>query len=170
MGIKKDLKIGADGEQLVLDIFNNMSFKTGKNIKKDKLIDFDIWAGLNIMDGDDVKLAYFTIEIKNDIYAERSGNIAIEFFNTNKCKASGISVTKANLWAHIIPNNGIYLTSVSKLTEYINNNTPLRTVFNAGDGNANIYLYPMDKILPAIFTKIDNLSCKKLKTILKQLL
>ncbi len=99
----------------------------------------------------------FTSEVKFDIYAARSGNIAIEFYNPKSAKPSGIGITQANLWFHIITKPlSIWVTSVPKLKKYITDNPPHKTVACGGDDNASLYLYRMDKIFADIFHRVDN--------------
>ena len=112
----------------------------------------------------------FTIEVKNDLYAAKSGNIALEFWNSRKNKAAGIEATKADLWAHIIPGSGVWITSVKKLKDYVAGHPSFRTIFSGGDGNADMYLYKMDEILPAIFIECGKLTPEKLRQTVEDLL
>lgn len=113
------------------------------NNDKDTKYDFDVFAS--------TARGLTTFEVKYDIYSERSGNIAIEFWNSKKNAPSGINVTKADYWVHILPNNGkmnAYITTVKTLKDFIKSTPACRTIFDGGDKNANIYLYKSQIILP----------------------
>lgn len=149
---------GKIAEDLVEGLFKDLGCDTER--AKGEFPDWDLKCKL--------KRKKFTAEIKYDIMACLTGNLAIEFRNSKQNKPSGIEATKANLWVHCIKDGEhitIWITSVSKLKEYIAVYEPRRTVFNAGDDNADLYLYKDDEIL-SIFTKIDHLDEKgKLKAI-----
>src|SRR5208283_40550 len=155
MGIKKDFKAGNDGEEIVNKLFQQQFF-VGKN-RTEHLSDYDLacWDNVN---PDPI----FTIEVKNDLYGEKSGNIALEFWNSRKDKPAGISATKANLWAHVIPNSGVWITSVKKLLDYVHSHPSFRTIFSGGDGNADMYLYKMNDILPSVFVECSKLTSDEL--------
>ena len=42
------------------------------------------------------------VEVKNDLYAAKSGNIAIEVYNPHSNKKSGLSITKITLFYNAI--------------------------------------------------------------------
>jgi len=96
----------------------------------------------------------FTVEVKHDLYASKSGNVAIEFYNPRSGKDSGINVTRADLWCHII-DDIFYFTTVEKLKQYTHTHTG-RMISTGGDGNASLMLYRMDTMLPAIFVTLDD--------------
>jgi hypothetical protein len=155
----KDLNTGSRGEALVQTILAKAGVDSeagGKNA------DFDLKHTSPIA---------FLSEIKFDLYAARSGNIAIEFFNPKKGKASGIGITKAHLWFHIVTKPmSVWVTSVKLLKKYIEGNKPHRIVECGGDDNASIYLYKQDAIFNAIFHRIDECPSEKLVEILLTLL
>lgn len=128
---------GNIGEKLVQDAFIKAGFnceKTQAKLAHDLVFDNDKH-----------------IEVKYDIMSAKTGNLAIEFFNSKKGTASGISATSAMYWAHVVLNtdgtNSIYLALVSKLKEWIQNNKPLKTVTHGGDDNASLYIYECTHIL-----------------------
>jgi hypothetical protein len=162
MSIKKDLKDGDIGEKIVSKIFEKAKYWAIKNNDTDIRQDYDLLIGSLTQK--------FTIEVKYDIYSEKSGNIAIEYHNSRQNKPSGIMATKADFWVQVTPNQGSWITTVAKLKQYIKDNKPFRTITDAGDGNANLFLYKADKILSDIFIRIDKLSALELeKTILSML-
>lgn len=168
MNIQKDLATGSMGENIVTKIFENSQFEVKKNDGTvDNLIDWDLVCTTftGTLFSKIIKL-----EVKNDLYAEKSGNIAIEFWNSRKNKEAGINATKADLWVHIIPNSGVYITSIKRLKNYIANNPSFRTIFSGGDGNADMYLYKMHDILPAVFVECSKLTPDELRKTVEDLL
>ena len=111
----------------------------------------------------DYELAYgqqkTTIEVKFDLYAERSGNIAIEFYNPKGGKPSGIERTKAVWWVHVLAKNHLpseaYAIECGELRRLIREKPPPKIVPEAGDGNSSIYLYPRS-FLEKNFTSLEN--------------
>lgn len=164
MAFKKDFSLGKKGENLVLNLFKKHGLDTELNTNKETRKDFDLTTK--------VGRKKVTVEIKYDWLAQKTNNLAFEYYNTNKDEASGIDCTKAILWIQIILDNNfptIWMTSVKKLKDYIKKHKPLRVVENAGDGNANLYLYRDVEILEAIFKRIDNSTEEEIKKILKEL-
>jgi hypothetical protein len=151
MSIKKDLALGKEAEHYLTDMLddNSISYEKVSHVNRSLY---------------DINTEYGTIEVKYDMFAKKSGNIAIEIFNPLTGKHSGVGITEATYWCHIVgdPNN-IYITKVELLKKYIDEHTPLRVVHEAGDGNATICLYKKEKILE-IFQKIDS---KNLKQVLE---
>lgn len=106
----------------------------------------------------------FTIEVKNDIYAASSGNMAIEVFNCRQNKPSGVLATKADLWCHVMQDE-IWMVNATTLLSHILKHRPKRIIGSAGDGNAVIWLYGV-KVLTKIFTRIDNLDADDFKRVI----
>lgn len=144
--MKKDLIRGQNGEDKVSNCFIKHNHQTVKNTQKGTLAHYDIYV-----DNFSVK-----IEVKNDEYAKKSGNIAIEVFNPKSNKASGLYITQADIWAHVLDDE-IWISSPEKMKNFINSKKPLRIIEKAGDGNATILLYRKDEILDEIFTRVDEL-------------
>lgn len=162
---QKDLKTGKKGENLVIKLLEENNIQCELNDNKKTRLYYDI-AG-------EFGRTKFTMEVKNDKMAKKTGNLAIEFFNSGKDEQSGIDITKADLWVQLIPsgkNTEIWLASVADLRYYISRNTPCRTVLLAGDGNASIHLYARDRILSSVFKSIENLNEAQLKKLIRKLL
>ena len=94
------------------------------------------------------------IEVKTerDKWKE-TGNIAIEIFNHNKGKPSGLSVTKANYWATILVDdykiNSIHILPVSDLKERVKDivKSGKGKIVFGGDFNASeLALIPIKEI------------------------
>lgn len=163
MSIKKDLVTGDVGEILVGRVFENAGFDVEKNDGKDaKLSDYDL--KVSRFDKDGHFLFDFTIEVKYDIYSAKSGNIAIEYFNSKSNKPSGLTATKADFWVQVTPDKGLYIVTVEKLKRYIDIHPPFRTITAAGDGNADLFLYKSDLIFFDVFCRCDALSSEELNS------
>ena len=153
--MRKDLAIGKQGEDGFIKILKKGKLKASSNNDKKTRSHYDIKAEL---DGQE-----FTAEVKNDLYAAKSGNIAIEVFNPYSNKKSGLSITKSDLWVHIVDSK-YWVARTKELKSFVKKTPPFKTFDRAGDGNANIKLYRMDTILPEVFHRIDHLTGKKTKT------
>lgn len=157
MNIKNDLIRGDVGEILVSNLFDRAGFEVVKNLGKfNKLSDFDLT--INKFDEDGHFLFDATLEVKYDIYSAKSGNIAIEYFNSKSNKPSGLTATKADFWVHVTPNQGIWIVKVDKLKKYLDKTPPFRKISSGGDGNADMFLYKSDIIFNDIFIRCDNIS------------
>lgn len=85
-------------------------------------------------------------ECKYDVYAARSGNLAIETWNTKKNIPSGISATTADYWIHILSEKEIWVCPVTDLRSIINRVPPVRIV-DGGDNNSQMMLFRKEDIL-----------------------
>lgn len=156
-----DLKRGNDAQQLVVQLFDNCGLTNEPvNSRGPNRSFWDVATS-----GKDLN---FTTEVKFDEYEAKSGNIAIETFNPRLSKPSGIGITKAFFWAHVLSGGVVWITATERLRIFMQENEPLRIVGKGGDGNAELHLYPSSVILPAIFTRIDNMSKRKLTKFLKE--
>ena len=160
MSISKDLRIGSEGEEKVLALIEKCG--GGGVIATGKFKDFDMACVLFYHH----QFYTFSIEVKNDIYAIKSGNIAIEYFNSKSNCPSGINATKADIWAHIVGEK-IYIAKTKELKDFTHNTSADRLINNGGDNNADLMLYKCKNILPIVFTRIDHLDIDKInKTII----
>lgn len=154
MSIKRDLALGSSGELLVLDIFKKADIDSGLVGDKATRSFYDLYCHLN----NEKKF----IEVKNDIYATRSGNIAIEIYNPKSCKPSGISITKSDFWVHILNTKDVYICKTETLKAFVNKVKPRRVISVGGDGNSSMVLYTIEDIIDVIFTNISDLEPSKL--------
>jgi|JI10StandDraft_1071094.scaffolds.fasta_scaffold07924_5 predicted metal-binding transcription factor (methanogenesis marker protein 9) len=154
MGFRKDLDAG----------------KTGESLARKKIESF----GISTKDGDGKKVDFYIVlydveyscECKYDIYANRSGNLAFETYNTKKCQPSGIELTTCHLWIHVLSEAEIYINTVAFIKDIISKNKPNKEVNNAGDQNAFIKLYNKDRFIDIngvypISEEIIKESCKQ---------
>lgn len=165
MPLPKTFGYGTHSEKFVVQVFEQAGISCVKNPDVNTRLEHDL----------DCKIGRtkFTTEVKFDVMAQRTGNIAIEYHNTKKDAPSGLNATKANIWAHILyddSNKTLWITSVAKLKDYCNKNTPKKVVKNAGDKNANLLIFSCDVILPDIFHRVENVDSKTINKIVKELL
>lgn len=141
--VLKSMRVGNIAEKLVIETLNTYGYDAKKNEDKAKKYDYDVLATIN---GKEV-----SFEVKFDVMAARTGNIAIEYWNSKKNQPSGIMVTKADYWVHVIEDEEqtklVYVTPVANLKKFIELNKPKRTIESGGDNNANLYLYSTEVIL-----------------------
>lgn len=152
MGIRKDMAEGDVAEQKVIALFQKFGFKASKNndVKTRKFWDIEIERGIT----------KGKIEVKNDKYANRSGNIALEFYNPKSGKDSGIAVTQADLWI-VMVDNELWMAGTISLKIFIEKNKPCRIVATAGDGNASLMLYDKNRLFGEVFHRIDDIVKKQ---------
>jgi hypothetical protein len=156
VSIAKSFGKGNKGENLVIGLLVGHGIHCEKEPKHELRYDHDLIASLGE--------AKFTLEVKYDMMSRFTGNIAIEYRNSKKDAPSGIEVTKANYWVIITPTkegNLIYASPVDSLKTFIENTAPWKVIQAGGDGNADMYLYKKDVILP-VFTLLNNLTQEKL--------
>lgn len=145
--IGRDLAIGKQGEiiaqQRLLELFElktilNADFKN----KHYDLISVEVQPEI-------------TFEVKFDIYANRSGNVAIEYLNTRTNLPSGISRTDATYWIHVLSENEVYICATSQLRHFVETAEPHRTIPSGGDNNAMLLLYRKEDIARECFVEIS---------------
>jgi len=153
MGILKDMEEGEGAEKRLISLLQNAGLLAIKNTDTATRKFWDVEATLLDVDEGTV-LAEFTIEVKNDRYALKSGNIAIEIFNPKSNKGSGLTITQATMWA-VMVGDEFWICKTSKLRKFVDNEKPHRIVDVGGDKNATMLLYKKEHIL-AIFERVDN--------------
>lgn len=158
-------KVGQRGEEFVRDLLNEYKMEAELNDNHDERHLYDISAKLG--------RKKFTLEVKFDMMAQKTGNIAIEFWNSKKNHPSGLSITQANIWAHCLldgNNLTVWFASVPKLKDFIEHNPPSRIIACGGDNNASLYLYKQETILDKIMFRAETLSERKMKKLIRTLL
>jgi hypothetical protein len=159
MGIQHDLAIGKIGEKRVVKLFQNLgNLVKSVEINEDKQTRAFYDISVEFLMSNHIHLLF--IEVKNDVYANKSGNIAIETYNPRLGKPSGIGITKSHLWVHIT--DGIYLANTSTLKQFITDNKPHRIITAGGDQNATLFLYRADYILQQCFHRVDTMEPQEL--------
>lgn len=170
MGFSRDVKIGKDGENTVQKLLESFGYlvQTNTSKKKEKLKEWD----LKIEKG----MLTFFIEVKKDIMAKSTGNLAVEYMNSRTGKASGLMTTKSDFWVYVLEVEHfggfveeIWLASAKALKEYLQCHNPVKVVDKAGDGNAALFLYKKEKILSedGPFIRIDDKTEEEIFTLFK---
>lgn len=152
--IVKDLEDGKNGENRVKKVLEDMGYECEFNSDKKLRSDYDL-----IING------IGTVEIKNDLYSGKSGNVAIEYYNPKSDKPSGINITKSDIWCHIISGT-IYVVKTEDLKNFVNTAKPKRDIKKAGDGNASLKLYTIEHIMTILIPieEIGEIICGPLKS------
>lgn len=155
---RRDLVDGQAGEKILMDLLLKASISCEQSPERDLDLLGEI-AGLP-----------FSIEVKYDMAESRSGNIAIEYYNTKSCKPSGISSTKADLWGLVLINpQTVWIARTADLRKFVGETKPFREYFKAGDGNAAIKLYENYVILSSVFHQVDHLPAEELQGLITSL-
>ena len=157
----KSLAIGQEAELELITHLNSIGMKAHVNQVKELRYDYDVLAffgGKYEINHEanfaGITMDFITFEVKNDVMATRTGNVAIEYFNSKQCKPSGIYVTKAKWWVHKI--DGIlWVCEVEKLINFTKTEKADKMIVGGGDKNADLFIYRVDR-----FTDI----CRDLKT------
>lgn len=163
--MKADLATGKKGEKLVIALFekNGHLIKFNEDFSKRSYHDLEF----TLIDNNYHTVKDGSIEVKNDVYAAKSGNIAIEYFNSKSTKASGVMVSKADLWIHLAFGQ-IWVASLSSLKKFLKKAEPCRLIYSGGDGNADLMLFKADRLFDnKLFYQIDHLDKEQFtKTVL----
>lgn len=159
--VRKDMATGAVAEVRVMNLLQSMGYSAYLNTDKSQrwFYDIEVKTG-NVVD--------FTLEVKHDLYAHKSGNIAIEVFNPKSAKNSGINITQSTLWCHVI--DKIYCANTIQLLNFVNTVKPKRIIAAGGDGNATLYLYQKDVIIDAVFRELTEYDVNNAKLTIQDLM
>lgn len=157
------MRLGDIAEQRVMTLFDSLGWTSSKHYERETRSHFDLivtipWSGLG-----------FTVEVKNDIYALKSGNIAVEMYNPKSGKLSGLTATKADLWVFMVGEE-LWIANTEKLRQYVDTHKPFRTIDAGGDKNANLFLYKKDVLFPDVFHRIDNITREELTEKISEIL
>lgn len=125
----KDLINGNSKEELVLKRLHELGYQGQFSGIKDYDIVFTTKSG------------ELKGEVKFDKMSDKTGNLAIEFFNPKLNRDSGLSATTADVWFYVFPDGTIWWAYTKELKEFIENNKPAKTFKGGGDKNADLYLY-----------------------------
>lgn len=140
--MEKELKIGLNGELIVWDkLMRFANVKAVVDVRDDKFFrdcDVDFLV-------EDVNRQFHWFEIKTDLFAHRSGNIAYEVYSSKTYKTPGcFEKTKAEHIAYYVPGiQKTFLINVGLLRDYVHAiNEPLIPM---GD-NALGHLIPIEEL------------------------
>jgi len=144
-------KLGKQGEELITMWFTDLGYKCVKSEDRSH----DLMLGLHTP---------LYLEVKNDIYSRRSGNIAIEFFNDKQDKISGIAASISNLWCHIHYDREFTLISfcpTKKLRKFTEEIQPKKIITAGGDNNSSMKLYSREVFMETFYTHIIGESIRR---------
>src|SRR6185295_17990226 len=101
----KDKKRGDEAEEELIEFLNNNIQAVGlagKNEDYNKRYLYDVSMDISVCSHELVTKtgSTLTFEVKNDIMAKRTGNVAIEHHNCKQDKPSGLMATEAHFWCH----------------------------------------------------------------------
>lgn len=147
MGFARDLKVGNIGQRFVIDLLAQANISAFENEDRRTFPHYDILISF--------AEKKWTAEVKYDLYAEKSGNIAIEYYNPKSNKPSGLSITKADFWIHVLTNpDKAFIVRTDQFKDFISKHKPHRLIPRGGDGNASLMLYKADFMTQNIFIPI----------------
>lgn len=141
MTFAKDMKKAKKLELLLIDFLGECGYKAELNNDSSSYEFYDIITTLP---------KQITFEVKADYKSSLTGNLAIEHYNCKQNKPSGINISKADFWCHIVYENKIpnmYFAKREELLKFINENEPFKKIIAGGDDNANLFLYKKNDIL-----------------------
>lgn len=163
MSFVSDNKKGMSAELHVKKFFERMDTQCVLG-EKNKTIEYDMTVKIG--------RKKYKCEVKYDIMAEKTGNLAIEFYNPKLGKNSGIASTESHIWIVVVNDKGnktIWAINTDKLKAFIKANSPKRIVSVGGDDNASLYLYDDYFILEEFVRLDDTLDVKEFKKRLKEI-
>lgn len=159
----KSMRIGDEAEREVIDFLSTLGCIAIKNEDKDTRIEHDIHAFKNPSPYDScVTPPVVKFEVKNDVMAEKTGNIALEYYNSKSNKPSGITATRADWWVHKIAGE-LWIIRVSELINFTKNEKPVRMISGGGDDNADLMLYRIETFTAIASRLSDITSWEQLK-------
>lgn len=165
MTFNRSLALGGAAEEFVKKIFAlaGISCLANTSSSRSNLVKYDLCC-----DGQ----WRFTVEVKFDVMEAKTGNVAVEYFNTKQGKPSGILATEANLWVYVL-NNPLtaWACQTSALKRFFESAKPYREIASGGDDNAAMKLYRREEIFSKVpFHRIDNLHGEEIVGVLEKLL
>ena len=134
------LKQGNFYEEELKKYIRSDTFETSKSLKNFK--DWDVKATTN------EKITLY--EVKSETNASKTGNICIEYSNSNM--PSGIKATKADYWVHYVihdkENNiyDLYILPIEDLRTLIRNKQYFRAMRGGDGGRSEFYLVKLSSI------------------------
>lgn len=163
--MNQSIKLGNFGEQRVIQFLTENGIKAEKENDYNKRYDHDLICSFG--------RKKFTIEVKFDAMACKTGNLAIEYWNSKKDEPSGITSTKSTFYIYLIrddTNTTIWLTKTKDLKDFLADTPPFRIVEGCGDENADLMLYKTIDILDKVFHRLETLSKDEVQKVFRKLL
>jgi hypothetical protein len=152
--------LGDKAESYIANILKGI----GCDVEFNKTVEYDLKCKLG--------RKKFTGEVKFDYMAQKTGNIALEYYNPKQDKCSGISQTSADLWFTVLLDDGnmvAWAAKTSDIRSLIENKQPVKDIVG-GDGNSAMKIYKQEDIFNISYRFDDFLLVDTAKKILKGLL
>jgi hypothetical protein len=144
--------IGDCAEDELIELLKSIGLTVEKNTDKTKFYDYDVCA---CHEND-----WISFEVKNDVMSGKTGNLAIEYWNSKKNAPSGVMATKASYWVHKF-NGKLHYCLVADLKNFLDKTPPKRIIKSGGDDNADLFLYTIETI-ETILKPIQGVTREKL--------
>lgn len=153
MGFIDSLRLGQEAEEKAMSLFRGLGFfccREGCGARGADLV-----ARAATVNGSRGRLWF--LEVKRDLWASRSGNLALEYRNPRRDAPSGILSSLADLWVYDLgEEGGLWVTGTARLRKFFLYEPFVRDVRRGGDGNSSFRLYRKDHML-SVFRRIDGL-------------
>jgi hypothetical protein len=130
------MKVGDEAELEVMDFLRSLGFYPYKNDNPKTRLLYDIAA--------DHECRTITFEVKHDVMSAKTGNVALEYFNSKKGTPSGITATTADWWVHKICGE-LWIIKTSDLLNFTKTEKPCKMISAGGDKNADLMIYAIDR-------------------------
>lgn len=146
----KDLAFGKEAESELVNYLLSVGFeKVSLNQDMQLRYEYDViaeYAGKTL-----------TFEVKNDAMSAKTGNIALEYWNSKKNTPSGLYRTTANFWVHKF-DGVLWISPVPELLNFTKTVKPHRMIAGGGDDNADLFLYRKESFKNAV-SQISSFCC-----------
>lgn len=152
MDFQQSKPLGGRQESFVSGLLDEASIPNEANLGQGlvRLSGWDIRCQLNGSD--------FTVEVKFDAMESRTGNVAVEYHNTDFDTPSGILATTSTLWVVVLQQpQTAWVCRVSDLKTHFLSEPCLRDIPHGGDGNASLRLYRRKDLFEKLFHRLDDL-------------
>lgn len=133
-----DLKSSQQGETHLANKFEMNGWNVSSTQDKGKFSGYDLEIERNGFE--------FTIEYKQDMMCDATGNVAVELYKTikNEVRDSGLSATTADVYVYKLgASEALHAIKVNSLRYYINQNRNIRYVTGGDGGRVQLALIPI---------------------------
>jgi hypothetical protein len=155
--VLRDLAIGREAENEVVEHLKSLNLTVELNSDKGKLLYYDIVASA---DAD-----RFTFEVKNDVMSYKTGNVAIEYYNSKSNKPSGVMASQSDFWVHKITGT-FFIIKTAYLRSLMTTIKPKKIITSGGDKNSDMYIYCKEILTYEMVELFDIRSIDDLRTML----
>lgn len=160
----RDLQKGKQGEGRAAEVFEAAGFVTEPAPPK---------ASYDLMIAFSAGRPAVPVEVKHDMWEQRSGNVAVEYYNPKSDKPSGISTTVSSLWVFVLADDSVWACRTQDLLRHHNKGAQgtgfVRDLPVCGDGNSSSTLYERNALFNTLFFRLDDLSSSEVADLLEVL-